>query len=306
MKKNTLKRAFAALAVSAVAASASAVSAIAAGPAAGQEYNLNGLDPSKAATKPTISITQEKISLSEAKANPVRTMEITVSGADRKYAPTGLHIQYDERLTGVKDEDGDYATLGAAGSKLSQEQQADGTHGFFVATAASTDIGKDGVLWTFKLQLPSDVKEGDKFPVEIAYRSKPTAEDLFTNGDKDTEGQLMQAWVFTQGIEQGYIEIEAPTTTSTSTTTTTTTTTTTSTTTTTTSGSSTTTSTTTKAAGSSTTKKAATTTKKATTTAKATTKKNDSPKTGVAGAGVAVAGLAIAVGTAFALRKKED
>nr|MCR5730300.1 NPXTG-anchored protein [Ruminococcus sp.] len=35
-------------------------------------------------------------------------------------------------------------------------------------------------------------------------------------------------------------------------------------------------------------------------------KAQDSPVTGVAGVGVAAAGLAIAVGTAFALRKKED
>ncbi len=188
MKKNTLKRAFAALAVSAVAASASAVSAIAAGPAAGQEYNLNGLDPSKAATKPTLSLTQEKISLEEAKANPTRTIELTVSGAAGKYAPTGLHIDYDERLKIVED-GGFYADLGPAGKRLSQEQQGDGTHGFFVATAASSDAGQDGVLWTFQLTLPSDVKGGDKFPIEIAYRSKQSAEDLFTNGDKDLTGK---------------------------------------------------------------------------------------------------------------------
>ena len=35
-------------------------------------------------------------------------------------------------------------------------------------------------------------------------------------------------------------------------------------------------------------------------------KTTDSPKTGVTGVGVAVAGLAVAVGTAFALKKKED
>ncbi|MBP7186732.1 MAG: NPXTG-anchored protein [Ruminococcus sp.] len=35
-------------------------------------------------------------------------------------------------------------------------------------------------------------------------------------------------------------------------------------------------------------------------------KKSDSPKTGVTGVGVAAAGLAVAIGTAFALKKKED
>ena len=151
MKKNTLKSALATLAVSAVALSATAMTASAAGKAAGQEYPLNGLDPSKAATKPTLSLTQETIKLSEAKANPTRTIELKVSGADRKYAPTGLHIQFDSRLKAVKDEDGFIAAIGAAGQRLSQEQQPDGDNGFFVATAASTDAGRDGVLWTFQL-----------------------------------------------------------------------------------------------------------------------------------------------------------
>ncbi len=319
MKKNTLKSAFAALAVSAVALSGSAMTAFA-GPAAGQAYNAGNLDPSKSAIKPTLTVSKETIKLDEAKANPTRDVTITVKGAADKYAPTGLHIQFDSRLKVVTKTVGGkviYAKLGEAGEYLSQEQQGDGDNGFFVATAASEDVGQDGVLWKFQLTLPSDVKGGDKFPIEIAYKSKPTAEDLFTNGDKDEAGQLMQAYVFTQGIEQGYIAIEGTTTTSTTTTTTTTTTTsktTTSTTSTTTSSTSTSTgSTTTTTAGSSsststTTKKgtAKTTAKPTTTKAKTTGKKQDSAKTGVAGAGVAVAGLAIAVGTAFAFRKKED
>ena len=297
MKKNMMKSAFAALALSAVAVSATSVSAFAV-----TGYTSNGTG-ANSEVKPTVTISHETISLDEAKANPKRTVKISVSGAAGKYAPTGLHIDYDQRLTLKNNDDGDPATLQQSALKIS-ECVTDGTHGLFLTTGAKSDAGKDGDLWTFDVELPSDVKAGDKFPITFWYKAK----DLFTNVSDDANGKAMQDYVFTSGLVDGYIEIEAPiptTTTTTSTTTTTTTTTTTSTTTTTTT---TTTGTGTTPAVSSTAaasgKTPASTTKKA--AAKTTAKKGDSPKTGVAGAGVAVAGLAVAVATAFALRKKED
>ena len=184
-----------------------------AGPAAGWEYDLKGLNPDNATVKPTLTISNETISLAEAKANPTRDVTITVKGAADKYASTGLHIQYDSRLTVVtKSVAGKtiYANLGNAGEYLFQEQQGYGDNGFFLATAASDDVGQDGILWKFQLTLPENVKSGDTFPIEIAYYSRPTAEDLFTNCDKDEQGQLMQAYVFTRGINQGYIKIAEP------------------------------------------------------------------------------------------------
>ena len=328
MKKNTLKSVVSALAVSAVALSASAMTVFA-GAAGGQKYDLGDLDLSKATVKPTLTLSSEKLDYDAAKGATV-TITLTVGGADKKYAATGLHVNYDSRLKLVPNEDDELATKGPAGSGLGAEIQPDGTHGIFMATDASGDKGKNGVLWSFDFQLPTEIDiNGDKFPIEIVYQTKPSAEDLFTNVAKDEVGELMQAYVFTQGVTQGVIEVApSPTTTPTTTRTTTTTvksttsTTTSKTTSSTSSTSKTTSSTTTtkvtsstsststvstsstsaKASGSAKTTKPATTTKKAATTGKA----SNASKTGVAGAGVAVAGLAIAVGTAFAFRKKED
>ena len=290
MKKNAFKSVIAALAVSAVAVSSTAMVAFA-GKAAGQEYDLAGLDPNNATVKPTITIDTKEVEASA--AGSTVTLNLSVEGAAGKYAPTGLHVQFDSRLKLVQ-RDGEYAEKGDAGKKLSYTEEKDGDNGFFVTTSADKDSGNDGVLWTFDLQIPADAKAGDVYPVEVAYKSTENAKDLFTNVDQNEEGQLMQAWVFTNGIVQGAIKVagttEPPTTESTTTTTESTTTTAESTTTTT----------------EATTSKAATTTQAATTAAKTTTKAGNSPKTGVQGAGLAVAGLAIAVGTAFALRKKED
>ncbi|MBQ6252978.1 MAG: hypothetical protein IJK57_15040, partial [Ruminococcus sp.] len=216
MKKNIFKSAFAALAVSALAVSASAVSAFA-GPAAGQAYDPGTLDVASSTVKPTLTLDQKTIDIAEI-GTPV-TINLTVAGAEGKYAPTGLHIQYDSRLTLVK-RDGEFAEKGAAGKQLGYTEEYDTANSFFVTTMADDNKGRDGVLWIMDFQVPSDAKVGDKYPIEIAYQSRKNNEDLFTNVKKDNEGLLMQAWTFMNGIEQGYIEITGSTTTTTSTTTT--------------------------------------------------------------------------------------
>lgn len=359
--KNSLKRAFSAVALTAVAASASSMSAFATGYAG--EGNADA-----AVTKPTITL--DKIVLTEDEA-PGKQVDVnlSVSGAQLAYASTGFHVYWDSRLTLNVD-----ATFGEAmvtkgdaiqrlspsnpkeDSSASQQNMA----GYFVATGGEKDLGIDGVMWTFSFTLPADAAAGDVYPLDIIYKSTPNAKDLFMNKAEDEDGNNMQAYAFTRGIYSsdnptfaadaadiakvpaladidntydGYIAVEAGettiTTTTTTTTTSTTTTTTTTSTTTSTSTSTTTTSTgsgttTTTSTGSGTTTTTtstgsgvtSTTTKpvttKATTTAKpgtTTTKKSgttESPKTGVAGVGVAAAGLVVALGTAFVLRKKED
>ncbi|MBR4765844.1 MAG: hypothetical protein IK085_03655 [Clostridia bacterium] len=184
-----------------------------AGPAAGQEYDLHGLNPDNATVKPTLTISSETLEYNDALSSRVRNVTLSVKGAADKYAPTGLHIQFDPRLKIITKTVGGktiYAKLGDAGEYLSSDQQGDGDNGFFVATAASDDVGQDGVLWKFQVELPEEIDPaGDTFPIEIAYKSTPSAQDLFTNGDKDEQGQLMQAYVFTKGIYQGGITVKA-------------------------------------------------------------------------------------------------
>ncbi|MDE5855005.1 MAG: NPXTG-anchored protein [Ruminococcus sp.] len=358
--KNSLKRAFSAVALTAVAASASSMSAFATGYAG--EGNADA-----AVTKPTITL--DKIVLKESEAKGAKVdVNMTVSGAQLAYASTGFHVYWDSRLTLDSDEFG-YAmvTKGDALQRLANDDPTidpsasqQGMSGYFVCTGAKSDMGRDGIMWTFSFTLPDDAAAGDVYPLDIIYKSTPNAKDLFMNKAEDEDGNNMQAYAFTRGIYSsdnptfaadaadvdkvpalaninntydGYIAVEAgqttttapPTTTTTAPPTTTTTapptTTTTAPPTTTTTGSDTTTTTgsgttTTTGSGTTTTTRPGTTTTTrpaTTTTAKpgttTTTKKNgttESPKTGVAGVGVAAAGLEIALGTAFVLRKKED
>ena len=332
MKKNSLKRAASALAIAAVAASASSMAAFA---DEANGFTQDQIDASE--TKPIVSISVDGndkgvvYSVDEAKGKTV-TVSLKVDGAQLKYASTGFHIYYSDKLTLATDPD--FGTIKVDAGKALQKLSAgtpkedptagSGFKGIFVCSAGDSNMGINGEMWTMEFQLPANAAEGDVYPIDIIYKSNDNAEDLFVNSEVNEAGQLMQAYTFTKGIYNattnntfaaneadiaknanladidksmdGYIAVAGGTTTSETTTTETTTTTTT-----------TTEATTTTSTSSASTTKGSTTSTKSSTTASGTgTTKN--PKTGVSGTGaaLAVAGLAAAVTTAFVLRKKED
>ena len=298
MRKNSFKRIFAALALTAVATSSVAsISAFAAegdGPTADGTFIFEGTeyDPAGATVKPVLSMSKITLTESEAKAlveaDTAVEIALTVSGGtDASWASTGIHMFYDDRLTATTNRVGKIdVTFGDAVADLTplSEENKTGRAGVFVTTGGTGDFGFDGTYFTMNVKLPADVAAGEVYALDLEY----VEGDLFTNKADDEAGRLMQAYTFVNGLDDGYIEIVAdPTEPPTEPVTTTTTTAATTTTTTTTTAKATTT----------------TTTAKATTT---TTAKTDSPKTGVAGVGVAAAGIVVAAGAAFVLRKKED
>lgn len=207
MIKRVISTVFTGVITAAFAASL-ALTASAAGAAVGvtgeyDVYQLNGVNPDDADVKPIVSLSQIELPIDVAKENPVVQVNLSVSNAEYKYAVTGFHVSYDERLTPVTNRVGRAADRGEAAKYLLNTQQTFGTHGIFVTTGGDENIGTDDVLWQFHFRLPEDVQVGDVFPVEILYENG----DLFKNKEDDSESYEMQAWVFTHGIEQGYIKI---------------------------------------------------------------------------------------------------
>ncbi len=346
MKKNTLKKVFSALSLTAVAASAVSLSAFGAG------INYAGEGDAAAATiTPTLTVTKTVVGKEMAGQNV--TVNIDVAGANGKYCNTGIRLYYSDRLTIAKKANGreDIAAgdaitdLGIKTNKIDDSVPAgSGFNSWFFTTGGEGDFGTDGTMWSITFTLPADAEEGEVFPLDIVYQAAGKVVDCFFDKDRTTDGVNMEAYLFTNGIKcatnptfaanaadiaacpaladidntyDGYIAIAgAPETTTTTVATTTTTAATTTTTVATSTAATTAASTAATTGGSATTTKAGTTTKKpagttakpGTTTKAATTtaKKDSSPKTGVAGVGVAAAGLAVAIGTAFVLRKKED
>ena len=86
--------------IAAVMLLAPSVSKVYAGPAAGDTYLLEYdkdenthvvLNPDKATVKPSLSLTKLQVPVNQVKWT--YTIELTVSGAEKKYAPTGIHVR---------------------------------------------------------------------------------------------------------------------------------------------------------------------------------------------------------------------
>ena len=205
--KNSLKRAASLIALGVVATSACSLNAFAEGDSKfSADGGYSATEIGASTVKPTITASKKVITLAEAK--DAQQIDITVSGADGKYCSTGMHVYYDSRLEiALNRANRPDVKIGEAGEMLvSKPADIDPTaadykmEGFFVTTAGDDNLGFDGTLWTFNVNLPADAKEGDVYPIDIVYRSNATNEDLFVNKEVNAEGKLMQAYAWTQGI----------------------------------------------------------------------------------------------------------
>ncbi|EWM52383.1 dockerin type I domain-containing protein [Ruminococcus flavefaciens] len=168
----------------------------------------------------TLLLTQKKLTLYEARSNP--SIEIILSAKSSNGATinsTGIHIIYDDRLQIVPDEYDNVADCMNSRLRSFKAQKYE-ANGIFVATSSDREcmLSADGTnLWRFTLRLPSNVKVGDIYPINIVYMDG----DLFDNClSNDTEKLRENAF---SHIEQGYIEIiDSPQTTTSKATTTTT------------------------------------------------------------------------------------
>ena len=203
--KNSLKRAASLIALGAVAASACSLNAFAEGSKFSPDGGFSADEIANSAVQPKLTATQKVITLDE--ASKTQTIEITVSGAQAKYASTGMHIYYDKRLEVEKNMFGKpVAGLGAAGEYLTTKTpDVDPTaadfdmEGIFVTTAGEDNYGLDGVLVTINVTIEKP-EAGAVYPIDIIYRSNATNEDLFVNKAVDQAGKLMQAYTWTKGI----------------------------------------------------------------------------------------------------------
>ena len=192
---------------------APSVSRVYAGRAGGDTYPVGSdVYVERAEVKPSLSLSRLEVPID--KISDEQVVEMTIEGAAEKYAPTGLHIKFDDRLELLMD-DGDYAEKGPALKRLSGTQYPDFCddegvlHGMFLTTSAKENYGRDGVMWRFRVKLPEDAKVGDEYPIELLFKRNVTinTQDVFTNCLDDKSGKLMEAWLFTRGVEQGYIRV---------------------------------------------------------------------------------------------------
>ena len=158
--------------------------------------------------KPYVTLSSEVLTLEEAKASPTRTITVTVNadGVTKPYySAAGLHIYFDEALnvetsaTGLPlIAKGEACSLMASSFKVIPGDTS-GTTGLFAAVASSGNSGTNGTMFSFNVNLPSDIAAGDVFPFDIKYITTEYTKDIFQAigmADKD----LMNGFTFTKGI----------------------------------------------------------------------------------------------------------
>lgn len=175
--------------------------------------------------KPSLYVSQFDLKIKETAGQTI-AVNVTLEGADMNWSTSGIHLFYDNRLKLVTDEFERPVTFGKALSDLSKgctvlESSDSNMNELFIATASSKDYGRDGVIATLNFKIPSNVSIGDEFKIEARY----VPDSMFTNTKNDKQGRLMQAYLFTQGLNSGYIKVIDDTATTTTTTTSSTTTT---------------------------------------------------------------------------------
>ncbi len=215
--KNSVKRALSLIALGAVAASACSLNAFAEGTSA--DGGFSEAEIAASPVKPVLTASKSVIDIDDIKNNE-QTISLEVKDADAKYASTGIHVFFDDRLELVLDRFGNPAiTYGPAAEYLPTRETAldftlcgdekpdlrkpgNGLNGVFVATAAKADYGLNGTLFSFNVALHPEavVKEGDVLPIDIIYRTNGKNVDLFKNTADDKDGKLMQAYTWTKGI----------------------------------------------------------------------------------------------------------
>lgn len=190
-------------------------------------YTAEQIEASK--VKPVLSLTKTELNAEDCYGQSI-PVTLSVKGAEYAWSSMGVHIYYDEKLSLVTDSRNNVQkTWGVAAEDMPLKQVSTIDNCIFVTCAGDTGYGGDGDIITFNFTLPDNATYGDNFPIEIKYEytilDSVTSTDLFTNRiDMNTRDELMEAYAFTKGLDNGYIKIKEQVTTTTSTTTTTTTT----------------------------------------------------------------------------------
>jgi len=161
--------------------------------------------------KPVLSLSKTEVDYTNAGQQVPVTL--SVKGADKAWNCMGVHIYYDERLILETKTNGTINySIGAAAEDIPFSVADSTDNGIFFTCSGEANLGRDGDIVTFYFTLPNNINPGDSFPIEIKYEytilDDIIATDLFTNRiDNLSRDELMEAYVFTKGIENGYINV---------------------------------------------------------------------------------------------------
>ncbi|MBQ6180826.1 MAG: hypothetical protein IJK31_03970 [Ruminococcus sp.] len=138
----------------------------------------------------------------------IQTVKIRYCGPDENVSTIGFHIYYDTRLELKVGRGGHYvqdAHESLEGFETTDYLVQPGE--VFVTSSSGGNTLYSGDMYSLEFVLPLDVKSFDVYPIGIGYKQDGKRNDLFLDADATRAGKLHMAYVFAQGIENGYIKV---------------------------------------------------------------------------------------------------
>ena len=136
-------------------------------------------------------------------------IKLNVSGMDRSYNNLGVHIYYDTRLEVGEIE----SPEGGASSEMEFHESTVNPGEIYLcgdgwwSCTNHDNRGRDGTFAEISFTLPDDAKPGDLYPIGISYMYKAPSMDYITDIYESSWCHSLKTYVFTEGIENGYIKV---------------------------------------------------------------------------------------------------
>ena len=147
-----------------------------------------------AACQPKLYLLANNKQTYTAKPGETVTISYNVDAPTNTWCATGVHINYDKRLTTkINEISGNFAwKKGPVAEYLMmvvkqyEPYEWDNMNCVFVCTAGSDDDNEgSGTVMSFEVVVPTNARSGDKYPIEFWFRKVENVKDMFTNKEGD-------------------------------------------------------------------------------------------------------------------------
>ncbi len=137
------------------------------------------------------------MTIDTADAVPGESVVLKISVDSSQWSSTGIHVNYDKSLELVE---ADYSA--GVKNNLAANTPVQYENGCFFATSGETTTDSREYAYLM-LKVPDDAQAGDFYSVSVGYQNG----DMFEANSSDESGRLMTAYLFTNGIVNGGINI---------------------------------------------------------------------------------------------------
>jgi len=113
-----------------------------------------------------------------------------------------IYVYFDKRL-----KIGDIKSGPAIEGLISAKALGDTGDFLVLSTVGSSDVGRDGVMWTIDVTLPDNCEVGDEFVYVVGQSKYGKIQPIFTNFAYDAKGKAMTEHIFGGGLIKGSINV---------------------------------------------------------------------------------------------------